>query len=55
MKGIIKLEMFGNFKEKVRLDFPISPMVKALHVHCREGGFHPWSGNYDYSCHKIQP
>ena len=36
IKGIIKLEMSGNFKEKVRLDFPSSSVVKALHIPCRE-------------------
>ena len=24
-------------------DFPGGPVVRAVHLHCREHGFHPWS------------
>ena len=34
-------------------EFPGSPVVRALHFHCREHRFNPWSGNSDPKCYTV--
>ena len=38
-----------------RKDFPSGPGVKIPCYQCRGLGFHPWSGNYDPTCHVAWP
>ena len=43
----------------VQWDFPGAPVAKdpslTLHFHCREPGFHPWSGSLDPACWAVWP
>ena len=47
--------MLNPAKEERVLDwgraFPGGPLVTTQHSQCRGPGFHPWSGNWDPSCH----
>ena len=36
-------------------DFPGSPVVKNPCLHGRGHGSHPWSENWDPTCHTVQP
>ena len=35
-------------------ELPGGPLVRPLHLHCREHGFNPWAGNQYPACHMAQ-
>ena len=37
------------------LDLHGGPVVETLHCHSRKRGFSPWLGNYNPTCHVVQP
>ena len=42
-------------KKSTRWDFPGGPVAEVPCFHCRGHGFNPWSGNWDPTCHAVQP
>ena len=45
----------GRSQESWPWDFPGGLVANALHFHCRQSGFNPWSGEQDSTCLAVWP
>ena len=54
-KQVNKCSVWKIELKKENWDFPGGPVVKTPHFQCRGHGFSPWWGNWDPTCHVVDP